>query len=202
MSTNKTPSSPVTDDGKLNKLLAKHSSVVEGLGKWKGSIVKLNIDENLVQVVELQRRIPFHMCEKVKRAIGKLEKDDIIERVPETQPMPWISPIVAVPKRGDEVRICVEMRKPNQAIKRTRHLIPTVDDINQKLTRAKIFSKLDMSQAYYQLQLHENSRYITTFSTHVGLFRYKRLTMAQMQLQRSSKMPCKRPYKELKEFAI
>ena len=38
-----------------------------------------------------------------------------------------------------------------------------------------MFSKLDMSQAYHQLQLHENSRYITTFSTHVGLFRYKRI---------------------------
>ena len=107
--------------------------------------------------------------EKVKRAIGKLEKDDIIERVPETQHTPWTSPVVAVPKKGDDVRICVDMRKPNQAIKRTRHLIPTVDDINQKLTGEKMFSKLDMSQAYLQLQLHEKSRYITTFSTHVGV---------------------------------
>ena len=40
---------------------------------------------------------------------------------------------------------------------------------------AKYFSKLDLAQAYHQLELHEDSRYITTFSTHVGLFRYKRL---------------------------
>ena len=67
------------------------------------------------------------------------------------------------------------MRKPNQAIQRIRHLIPTVDDVHLKLTGAKVFSKLDMSQAYHQLELHKDSQYITTFSTHAGLFRYKGL---------------------------
>ena len=43
------------------------------------------------------------------------------------------------------------------------------------LNGAKYFSKLDLSQAYHQLELHEQSRYITTFSTHMGLYRYKRL---------------------------
>ena len=66
------------------------------------------------------------------------------------------------------------MRKPNQAIQRIRHLIPTVDDVNLKLTGTKVLARLDMSQAYHQLELHKKSRYKTTFSTHVGLFRYKR----------------------------
>ncbi|CAB4036105.1 Retrovirus-related Pol poly from transposon [Paramuricea clavata] len=43
------------------------------------------------------------------------------------------------------------------------------------LNGAKFFSKHDLSQAYHQLELDEQSRYITTFSTHVGLYRYKRL---------------------------
>ena len=123
----------------------------------------------------LRSRIPFHIHKKVKRAIEILKKDGIIERVPGTQATPWISLIVAVPKKSDDVRICVDMRKPNQAIQRIRHLIPTVDDMNLKLTGAKVFSKLDMSQGYHQLELHQDRRYITTFSTHVGLFRYKRL---------------------------
>ncbi len=45
-----------------------------------------------------------------------------------------------------------------------------------ELNGAQYFSKLDLSQAYHQLELDEHSRYITTFSTHLGLFRpYKRL---------------------------
>ena len=67
------------------------------------------------------------------------------------------------------------MRLANEAIERIRHPIPTVDDISFALNGAKFFSKLDLSQAYHQLELDEASRYITTFSTNIGLFRYKRL---------------------------
>ena len=67
------------------------------------------------------------------------------------------------------------MRMPNKAIKRTRHIMPTVDDILMRLNEATVFSKLDLNSGYHQLELDEQSRNITTFSTHVGLRRYKRL---------------------------
>ena len=67
------------------------------------------------------------------------------------------------------------MRLASEAIKRVRHPIPTVEDIRLELNGAQWFSKLDLSQAYHHLELEEASRYITTFSTHVGLFRHKRL---------------------------
>ena len=65
------------------------------------------------------------------------------------------------------------MRLPNEAIRRVRHPIPTVN-----ANGAQYFSKLDLSQAYHQLELEEQSRYITTFSTHLGLYRYKRLRLS------------------------
>lgn len=80
-----------------------------------------------------------------------------------------------MPKKDGGVRICVDMRQTNEAIKRIRHPIPTVDDVRFELNGAKYFSKLDLSQAYHQLELDPKSRHITTFSTHVGLYRYKRL---------------------------
>lgn len=71
--------------------------------------------------------------------------------------------------------MCVDMRLPNKAIQRTRHITPTVDEIIPDLNEAKIFSKLDMNAGYHQIELEEQSRYITTFTTHVVLRRYKRL---------------------------
>ena len=82
---------------------------------------------------------------------------------------------MAIPKKDGQVRICVDMRLANEAIRRVRHPIPTVSDVSLALNGAKYFSKLDLSQAYHQSELHEQSRYITTFSTHMGLYRYKRL---------------------------
>ncbi len=67
------------------------------------------------------------------------------------------------------------MRAANTAIKRVCHPIPTVRDISLDLNGAKYFTKLDMSQAYHQLELSTPSRNITTFTTHAGLYRFKRL---------------------------
>ena len=64
------------------------------------------------------------------------------------------------------------MRAANKAIKRVCHPIPTVRDISMDLNRAKFFSKLDMPQAYHQLELAPSSRNITTFITHAGLYRF------------------------------
>ena len=159
----------------LDSILNKHSKVFTGLGKLKKHQITLNIDETVTPKAQPQRRIPYHIRDRVKSAIEILEQDDVIEKAPESQPTPWVSPIVAVPKKDGGVRICVDMRQANTAIKRVRYPIPTVEDIRQELNGAKWFSKLDLSQAYHQLELSESSRFITTFTTNEGLFRYKRL---------------------------
>ena len=69
------------------------------------------------------------------------------------------------------------MREANKAISRERHLLPTLsDEVIHDLNGATVFSKLDLNQGYHQLPLHPDSKHITTFSTHMGLFRYKRLS--------------------------
>ena len=156
-------------DAALENILQKNSKVFSGLGKLKGEKIKLDIDKTQTPKAQPQRRVPYHIREKVKNAITELEKQDIIEKVPENEATPWVSPIVAVPKKDGQVRICVDMRLANEAIRRVRHQIPTVNDISFALNGAKFFSKLDLSQAYHRLELHEQSRYVTTFE-----LRYKR----------------------------
>ena len=67
------------------------------------------------------------------------------------------------------------MRKANEAIKRERHITPTIDDIILKLNGAQVFTKLDMNNGFHQLVLSKDSRNITVFYTHAGLRRYERL---------------------------
>ena len=67
------------------------------------------------------------------------------------------------------------MRQANTAIIRERHPIPTVDEVLHDLNESKIFSKLDIEWAFDQIELDEESRPITTFVTHKGLYRYKKL---------------------------
>ena len=156
-------------------IIAEFKDLFGGLGKLKDHQVKLHIDPDIQPVTQPHRRIPFHLRQKVEEEIKRLEDLDVIEIV--DGPTPWVSPIVAAPKPKDPtaVRLCVDMRMANSAISRERHLTPTIDDIIHDLNGAAVFSKLDLNSGYYQLELHPDSRYITTFTTHLGLRRYKRL---------------------------
>lgn len=86
----------------------------------------------------------------------------------------WVSPLVIVPK-GDDIRICVDMRLANKAIIREKHPLPTMDDMLPNLRNSKWYTKLDIRNAFHQVELSEQSRPITTFISKQGLFRYKRL---------------------------
>ena len=63
------------------------------------------------------------MREKVEKELERLEKLDIIKKV--DGPTDWVSPIVVAPKKNGEIRIYVDMRKANEAIKRERRITPT-----------------------------------------------------------------------------
>lgn len=154
-------------------LKEEFKSLFGGIGKVPNKQVKLHIDPDVTPRQQPHRRIPFHVRDDVEKELERLEKLDIIEKV--EGPTPWISPIVVVPKKSGEVRICVDMREANQAIKREKHLMPTIDDLVADLNGATLFSTLDLSSGYHQLELSPESRYVTTFSTHAGLRRYKRL---------------------------
>lgn len=159
----------------INDPTTKYPKLFEGIGKLKDVKVKLHIDEKIPPVAQKPRRTPFHLRDKVEKELQNLIDQDIIEKV-NGEPTPWVSPIVAVPKKdSDAVRICIDMREANKAIIRERHQMPTVEELTTDLNGAKIFSKIDLTSGYHQLELEESSRLITTFSTHIGLFRYKRL---------------------------
>ena len=126
--------------------MQKYKPVFTGTGKLKGYSVKLCIDENAIPHAQPQEEYHFTVCKKVKAALKKLEREGIIEAVPEDSPAQWVSPIVAVPIEDDSFRICVDMRMPNKAIKRVRYPIPNVNEISIEFNGAKFFSKLHLMQ--------------------------------------------------------
>ena len=109
--------------------------------------------------------------DKVSAKITELLDKDIIEPVEGLTP--WVNPIVIVPKQGGDIHLCIDMRRANEAIERTRYSIPTVDELLQNMNGSKIFSKLDLKWGYHQLELAPESRGITTFASHESLYRYK-----------------------------
>ncbi|KAJ8047536.1 hypothetical protein HOLleu_06562 [Holothuria leucospilota] len=157
-----------------SRVFSQHPELFKGIGKINTDPIKLHIDTDVEPKAQKLRPIPFKVRKDVDAEIQRLLEADVIE--PVEGPTPWVSPIVTPRKKnGGGVRICVDMREPNKAIKRERFPMPTVDELINALNEATVFSTLDLSAGYHQFELDEESRYITTFTTHRGLYRYKRL---------------------------
>lgn len=135
--------------------------------------IRLEIDESVPPVIQHVRRVPIALKGQVEQKLQQLLDSDIIERV--NGASRWASPVVVIVKDNGQLRLCVDMRRANAAIRREIYPMPTIDDVLARLSKAKWFSRLDVREAYHQLELEEGSREITTFITHKGLFRYKRL---------------------------
>ena len=157
------------------ELIDEFDELFHGLGKLKGYKVKLHIDESVQPVAQPHRRVPFHVRKQLEEQLKHDEELGVIEKI--EGPTPWVSPIVVAPKPKSpgQIRVCVDMRRANTAIQRERHVTPTIREVIGDLNGAVVFSKLDLNQGYNQLEIEDESRYITTFSTHLGLMRYKRL---------------------------
>lgn len=159
---------------KLDQVLNKHTLIFEeGLGTLKDVKVKLLVDPSVSPKFYKARTIPFALKERVETELQKLEASGIISPVDQSD---WAAPIVPVMKQNGHVRICGNYRVTvNQAIKVDSYSLPRVEDLFSALAGGKYFTKLDMSQAYLQLQLDDASKQYVTVNTHRGLFRYNRL---------------------------
>lgn len=153
---------------------AKYPTMFVGVGKLNDYKLKLHVDSKVTPVAQKPRRVPFALREKVTAKVEDLIVKDILDLV--NGPTSWVSPVVIAPKASGDIRLWVDMKKANAAIIRERIPIPTVDEVLENLDGSAVFSKLDLCLGFRQIELYEDSRDITTFATHDGLLRYKRLS--------------------------
>ena len=112
--------------------------------------VKLDIVKTVEPVAQRHRRVPFHLREKLEKELDRLEEAGVIEKV--NAATGWVSPLVITPKKGtDDIRMCVDMVQANKAIKRVRHVIPTVEELRHEMNGMTVFSKLDLTMASINL---------------------------------------------------
>jgi hypothetical protein len=96
--------------------------------------------------------------------------------VPIQQPTDWVNSMVIVEKRRNKsLRICLDPRYLNKAIRREHYHMPTLEDVTVKLAGAKYFSVLDAKSGYWQIKLDGESAKLTTFNTPFGRYHFTRL---------------------------
>lgn len=141
--------------------------------KMPGVTVKFSVDKAIPPVRNAYYNVPAAFREAARERLRDMEAKDIIEKV--TAAPEWISGMSAVPKGKGDFRLVVNMRAANRAIKREYFRLPPMNEMRSKLHGASFFTKLDLSNAYYHLELDKSSRDLTTFLSEGGMYRFKRL---------------------------
>lgn len=173
-STNKIDSNVCNNEKLLDSLIVQYKSVFDNqLGKLKNCQAKLYLKEDSVPVFCRARPLPFSMKARVENELERLCSEGILTPIDHSE---WATAIVPVIKKDGQVRICGDFRiSVNPNLNVHKYPIPKIEDIFASLSGGKLFSKIDLSQAYAQIELDDDSKKLVVINTHKGLYMYNRL---------------------------
>ena len=143
------------------------------LGILPGPEVHLTVSPDAKPVVRPARTVPESLKDAVKAKLESLKEKGVIEEV--DGPTDWVNQMSVAQKKTGDVRICIDPRPLNTALKREHYTLPVLDDILPSLTKATAFSICDLRDGYLHCPLDEDSCQLTTFATPWGRFKWKRL---------------------------
>lgn len=137
----------------------------EGLGKLEGEL-HLRFDATLQPTKIPNRKVPISLKTDLKNELDRLQKLGVI--TPVSPPTAWISSIVVARKSSGAIRLCIDPKPLNVALKRNQYPTPTIEDILPDLSNARIFSVVDAKDGFWHIQLDQASSFLTTFGTPLG----------------------------------
>ena len=162
------------DDTMMATLTQKFPELFsESLGEFKGCQANINMREDTVPPYHKYRTVPFAIRSKVEDEIAELLREKIISPVKHSE---WATPVVPVIKPSCKIRLCGDFKVTlNPHLTTDTYPMPSVDDLNEKMSGGTLFSKLDLSRDFAQIKLAEKPRKYVAITTHLGLFQFNRL---------------------------
>ena len=129
-----------------SELLETFPSVfAKGVGTFDGEVT-LKIDQSIPPVKMPPRKLPLAIKDEVKDHIDDLVKTGVL--IPVDTPTDWVSGMVVVKKPSGKIRLCIDPKPINKALKRSDYPLPTLQDVLPDLSKAVVFSVADVQNGY------------------------------------------------------
>ncbi|CAB4017439.1 transposon Tf2-1 poly [Paramuricea clavata] len=143
------------------------------VGCFEDYTYHITLDPKVKPVVHAPRRVPLELVDKLNFELNEMEKNGVIKKV--TKPTDWVNSIVIREKPNGRLRLCLDPKDLNEAIMRDHYPTPTLEEITPKFAGARVFSKIDARNGYWNVKLDDESSYLTTFNTPSGRYRFLRM---------------------------
>ena len=157
------------DQVRVRRLLVEYQDVFSS-GEFdigRTTRVKHSIDTGgAAPIRQPLRRSSPQQREEVERQVQELLAKGLIE----PSDSPWASPVVLVTKKDGSKRLCLDYRKLNEVTKKDAYPLPRIDDSLDALGNAKYFCTLDLASGYWQVEMNDEARDKSAFSTTSGLY--------------------------------
>ena len=82
---------------------------------------------------------------------------------------PAAAPILFVPKPDGTLRLCIDYRGLNKITRKNRYPLPLMNELGDRLGKARYFTKLDLKNGFYLLRIAKGDEWKTTFRCRYGL---------------------------------
>ncbi|UYV83493.1 K02A2.6-like, partial [Cordylochernes scorpioides] len=133
------------------------------------------INPDNIPIAQKPYRTSFYNNAEIQKQITELLKYDIIR----PSSSPYSSPALLVNKKSDApnhpTRLCIDYRKLNQKTVPEHTPIPLIEQIIDRLSQSKIYTILDVKNAYWHIPIDEKDRHKTSFVTQLGCYEWNRL---------------------------
>ena len=145
------------------------------LGKCTKTAAKFKLIDNAQPIFKKKRSTPFASLEKINKELDRLVKTGILSKVEFSQ---WAAPTVYVKKKSKEIRVCADFSTGLNAVLIDYHYpLPSPEDVFTKLNGGKILSKVDLSDAYLQIPVEENSSEVALYKHPQGFIQIRKVTV-------------------------
>ena len=168
------PQIPIEYLAEVKSLIMRHKHLFADKMPELGmaTAVKHTINLDTTRPINLPlRRTPEALKLTVRTQIEEMVQHNIIRE----STSPYAAPVVMVPKKGGEMRFCIDYRQLNKATVKDRYPLPRIDDTIDALYGAKYFSTLDLFSGYWQIEIEESDKHKTAFICEYGQYEFNRM---------------------------
>lgn len=160
---------------KINEVLSMYKDIFsEELGHYTYTKVNLKLKNDQIKPKFLKARtVPLAFREQMDQELDRLVEKGVISPINFSE---WATPLVPVIKQDGTIRLCADYKITlNANLEDVNYPMPLIEELFAALQGGRKFTKLDLKEAYTQVEVDEETSKLLTWNTHKGLFKVNRL---------------------------